>query len=61
MLIADQITNNSMDFDLQEIIENRQNSQESIKEEFMETQTFENRSFSDSHLNDSVQQQLGDM
>lgn len=60
MFIADQMTNNSMDFDLQEIIENRQNSQENIgengKDELMETQTYENRSYSDSHLNDSVKQ-----
>jgi hypothetical protein len=64
MLIADQIMNNSIDFDLQEIIENRPNSQENVgengKDELMETQTYEDRSFSDSHLNDSVKQ-LGDL
>lgn len=65
MLIADPIMNNSMDFDLQDIIENRQNSQDSIgengKDELMETQTYDNRSFSDITLDDTVEKQLNDL
>lgn len=61
MLIADQMMGNSMDFDFGEIMENRERSQETIggtcKEEIMETQTFENRSYPDIALDDSVEKQ----
>ena len=57
--------NSSMEFDLQEMIENRQSSQESIgendKDELMEAQSYQNRSFSDIALDDSVEKQLSDM
>lgn len=63
LLIADQIMNNSMDFDLQDIIENR--SRDSIgengKDELMETQTYENHSYSDIALEDTVEKQLNDL
>lgn len=53
-----------MDFSLQEIIDN-QNSQESvrenIKEELMETDTYENRSYSDITIDDTIEKQLNDL
>lgn len=57
ILIADQMMGNSMDFDFGEIMENRQRSQETIecKEEIMETQTYENRSYPDIALDDTVE------
>lgn len=57
--------NNSIEFDLQEMIENQQSSQESIvqddKDELLDAQTYQNRSFSDIALDDSVEKQLNDM
>jgi len=54
-----------MEFDLQEMIENRQSSQESIgendKDELMEAQEYQNRSYSDIALDDAVEKQLSDM
>lgn len=65
MLIADQMVSDSMDFDLQDIIENRQNRQDGIgengKNEHMDTQTFENRSYTNIALDDAVEKQLDDM
>lgn len=65
MLTADQIMGNSVDFDLQEIIDNRQNNQdgavESVKEEQMDTQTYEDRMYTDITLDDSVEKQLNDL
>lgn len=56
---------NSMDFDLQDIIENRQSSQESIgengKDEILDSQTYENRSYSDIALDDTVEKQLNNL
>lgn len=53
-----------MDFNIQEIIDN-QNSQESarenIKEELMETDTYENPSYSDITIDDTVEKQLNDL
>lgn len=50
---------NSMDFDFGEIMENRERSQETIggncKQELIETQAFENRSYPDIALDDSVE------
>lgn len=64
MLLADMM-NNSIDFDLQDIIENRQGSQEGIgengKDDLMETQTYENRSFSNIALDGSEEKQLNDL
>lgn len=64
-MLPAEIMNNSIDFDLQEIIENRQSSQEGIgencKDELMETQTYENRSFSNIALDDTVEKQLNDL
>jgi transcription initiation factor TFIID subunit 9B len=61
----DQIINNSIDFDLQEIIESRQSSQDSPaengKDDIMETQSFENRSYSDIALEDTVEKQLNEL
>jgi len=57
--------NSSIEFDLQEMIENRQSSQESIgendKDEPMEAQAYQNRSYSDIALDDAVEKQLSDM
>lgn len=57
--------NNSLEFDLQEMIENPQSSQESIgeniKEELMDAQEYQNRSYSDIALDDSVEKQLNDL
>lgn len=57
--------NNSMEFDLQEMMENQQSSQESIvqndKDELLDAQTYQNRSYSDIALDDSVEKQLNDM
>lgn len=54
-----------MDFDLQEIIESRHSSQERMgengKDELMETQTYENRSYSDIALDDTLEKQLNDL
>lgn len=66
MLIADQMVSDSMDFDLQDIIENRQNRQDGIgengkNEHNMDTQTFENRSYTNIALDDAVEKQLDDM
>lgn len=64
MSTADQIMNNSMDFDLQEIIENRhsrESSRENIKEESMESQSFESRSYTDIALDDSIEKKLNDL
>lgn len=66
MFIADSIVSkNSLDFNLQDIIENQTNSQESIgdkiKEEIMETDSFENRSFSDIAIDDPIEKQLNDL
>jgi len=65
VLTADQIMGNSVDFDLQEIIDNRQNNQdgavESVKEEQMDTQTYEDRMYTDITLDDSVEKQLNDL
>lgn len=65
MLTADQIIGNSMDFDLQEIIENRQNNQESgvvnVKEENVDSQTYEDRMYTDITLDDSVEKQLNNL
>lgn len=62
---SSQMMNNSMEFDLQEMIENRQSSQESIgendKDELMEAQEYQNRSYSDIALDDAVEKQLSDM
>jgi len=57
--------NNSLEFDLQEMIENRQSSQESIgetdKDELMDAEAYQNRSYSDIALDDAVEKQLNDM
>ncbi|CAI6363682.1 unnamed protein product [Macrosiphum euphorbiae] len=62
---SSQLMDSPMEFDLQEMIENRQSSQESIgendKDELMEAQSYQNRSFSDIALDDSVEKQLSDM
>ncbi|VVC43263.1 Histone-fold,Transcription initiation factor TAFII31 [Cinara cedri] len=62
---SDHILSNSMDFDLQEILENQKIDQENIgengKDELMETQTFDNRSYSDIALDDVVEKQLNDL
>ncbi|XP_001949412.1 transcription initiation factor TFIID subunit 9 [Acyrthosiphon pisum] len=62
---SSQMMSNSMEFDLQEMIENRQSSQESIgendKDELMEAQAYQNRSYSDIALDDAVEKQLSDM
>jgi len=62
---SDQIIGNSMDFDLQEIIENRQNNQESaevnVKEENADSQTYEDRIYTDMTLDDSVEKQLNNL
>ncbi|XP_060874091.1 transcription initiation factor TFIID subunit 9-like [Metopolophium dirhodum] len=62
---SSQMMNSSMEFDLQEMIENRQSSQESIgendKDELMEAQEYQNRSYSDIALDDAVEKQLSDM
>ncbi|XP_026808386.1 transcription initiation factor TFIID subunit 9-like [Rhopalosiphum maidis] len=62
---SSQMMNNSMEFDLQEMMENRQSSQESIvendKDELMDAQAYQNRSFSDIALDDAVEKQLNDM
>lgn len=59
------MSKNSLDFNLQDIIENQTNSQESvgdkIKEEIMETDSFENRSFSDIAIDDPIEKQLNDL
>lgn len=57
--------NNSLEFDLQEMIENPQCSQESIgetdKDELMDAESYQNRSYSDIALDDAVEKQLNDM
>ncbi|KAL4088545.1 hypothetical protein QTP88_023639 [Uroleucon formosanum] len=62
---SNQMMNNSMEFDLQEIIENRHSSQESIgendKDELMDAQAYQNPSYSDIALDDTVEKQLSDM
>ncbi|CAH1726700.1 transcription initiation factor TFIID subunit 9-like [Aphis gossypii] len=62
---SSQMMNNSMEFDLQEMIENQQSSQESIvqnvKDELLDAETYQNRSYSDIALDDSVEKQLNDM
>ncbi|XP_022172893.1 transcription initiation factor TFIID subunit 9-like [Myzus persicae] len=62
---SSQMMNNSLEFDLQEMIENPQSSQESIgeniKEELMDAQEYQNRSYSDIALDDSVEKQLNDL
>lgn len=63
--VADPIMSNSMDFDLQEIIESRHSSQERIgengKDELMDAQTYESRSYSDIALDDTLEKQLNDL
>lgn len=65
VLIDDQIiTKSSMDFNLQEIIDNQNNQEsvrENIKEELMETDTYENRSYSDITIDDTIEKQLNDL
>lgn len=57
--------NDSMEFDLQEMLENRGASQASIgendKHELMDTQEYQNHSYSDIALDDTVEKQLNDM
>lgn len=55
-----------MDFDLQDILENQKINQETEigengKDELIETQTFDNRSYSDIALDDVVEKQLNDL
>jgi len=65
VLTADQIMGDSMDFNIQEIIENQQNNRESagenIKDDQMDTQTYEDRIYTDIALDDSVEKQLNDL
>jgi len=52
-----------MEFDLQEMIENCQSSQESIEEnyELMDAQEYQNCSYSNIVLDDTVEKHLNDM
>lgn len=55
---------NSMDFSLQEMIDNQLNDQESvdkIKDEIMETDSFENQSYPDIAMDDSIEKRLNDL
>lgn len=62
---SDQIMGDSMDFDMQEIIENQQNNQESAeensKDEHMDTQTYEDRVYTDIALDDSEEKPPNDL
>ncbi|KAL5233902.1 hypothetical protein ACI65C_001343 [Semiaphis heraclei] len=62
---TNEMMNNSLEFDLQEMIENPQCSQESIgetdKDELMDAESYQNRSYSDIALDDAVEKQLNDM